>query len=196
MDDALAGAFADASRFLVEAVGLVPATAWDQPGLDRWTLRELAGHANRSHWLVEEYLLRPQPPEAPDSPYFSAAAIAARGRDAAAALGDDPVTAVQAASEAAIALVGRTPPDASVGSPLGTMPLSRYLPSRIAELTIHGLDIGRAVGADLIPPPAALRESLAFTAVIAAIRRGPEAGVTALLALSGRGPLPEGFSVY
>jgi uncharacterized protein (TIGR03083 family) len=194
MDGALAGAFTDASQFLAEAVALVPATAWDEPGLDRWTLRELAGHANRSHWLVEEYLLRPQPPA--DGAYFSESAIAARGRDAAAALGDDPAAAVRAASAAAIALVGRSAPDAAVGSPMGTMPLSRYLPSRIAELTIHGLDIVRAVHADLTPPPAALRESLVFAATAAVRRGGPEAGVTVLLALSGRGTLPAGFSVY
>lgn len=196
MDDALAGAFADASRFLVETVALVPATAWDAPGLDRWTVRELVGHANRSHTLVEEYLLRPQPPEQPGSPYFSEAAIAARGREAAAALGEDPAAAVRAASDAVIALVARTDPDAVIGSPMGHMPLRRYLPSRIAELTIHGLDIARAVDSALAPPPAALQQSLAFTAVIAAQRGGPEAGVTALLALSGRAGLPPGFSVY
>jgi uncharacterized protein (TIGR03083 family) len=195
MDDALAGAFADASRFLVEAVALVPATAWDGPGLDRWTMRELAGHANRSHTLVEEYLLRPQPPELPGSPYFSEAAIAARGREAAAVLGTDPAAAVRAASAAAIALVGRTAPDAVIGSPMGSMPLRLYLPSRIAELTIHGLDIAAAVPADLAPPPAALQESLACAAA-AATRRGGTAGVTVLLALSGRGALPPGFSVY
>jgi uncharacterized protein (TIGR03083 family) len=196
MEDELAGAFADASRFLAEAVALVPATAWDEPGLDRWTMRELVGHANRSHTLVEEYLLRPQPPEQPGSPYFSEAAIAARGRAAAAALGADPSAAVRAASDAAIALVGRTDPDAVIGSPMGRMPLRRYLPSRIAELTIHGLDVARAAHSGLNPPPAALQQSLAFAAMIAAQRGGTEAGVTVLLALSGRGPLPPGFSVY
>jgi uncharacterized protein (TIGR03083 family) len=196
MNDALADAFADASRFLVEVVALVPATAWDEPGLGRWTMRDLVGHANRSHTLVEEYLLRPQPPEPRDSPYFSADAIAARGREAAAALGDDPAAVVRAASDAAIALVGRTDPEAVIGSPMGSMSLHAYLPSRIAELTIHGLDITRAAHSGLVPPPAALRESLAFTAVIAAQRGGPEAGVTALLALSGREALPPGFSVY
>lgn len=196
MEDALKTAFADASRFLVSAVALVPVTAWDEPGLDRWTMRELVGHANRSHTLIEEYLLRPLPPEPPGSSYFSDAAVAARGREAAAALGDDPAAAVRAASASAIALVGRTAPDAPVGSPMGTMPLARYLPSRTAELTIHGLDITRAVNAALAPPAAALQESLAFAAVSAARRGGTETGVTVLLALSGRGALPPGFSVY
>nr|MDQ2877282.1 hypothetical protein [Actinomycetota bacterium] len=87
MDDALAAAFAGASGFLAEAVRLVPADSWDKPGIGTWTRLELAGHANRSHTLLAEYLLRPQPPQPPGSPYFSAEAIAARGREAVAVLG-------------------------------------------------------------------------------------------------------------
>jgi uncharacterized protein (TIGR03083 family) len=193
MDDALAAAFADASGFLVEAVRLVPAGSWDEPGIGDWTRRELAGHANRSNTLLEEYLLRPRPPEPPGSPYFSPDAIAARGREAVAALGADPAAAIAAASASAIALVGATSPDAVLGSPAGTMTLRRYLPSRIAELTIHGLDLVAALDAGLAPPPAAVRESLAFVAAIAARRGEP---VAVLRALTGRGQLPDGYSVY
>jgi len=193
VDDALAAAFAEASGFLVEAVRLVPADSWDQPGIGTWTRLELAGHANRSHILLSEYLLRPQPPQPPGSPYFSAEAVAARGREAVAVLGADPAAAIAAASASAIALVGATAPDAVLGSPAGTMTLRRYLPSRIAELTIHGLDLAAAVGAALAPPAAALRESLAFVAAIAARRDQPAA---VLLALTGRGQLPDGYSVY
>ncbi|HEY6480334.1 MAG TPA: maleylpyruvate isomerase family mycothiol-dependent enzyme [Streptosporangiaceae bacterium] len=193
MDDALAAAFMDASGYLVEVVRLVPDDSWDQPGLGTWTRRELAGHANRSHTLLEEYLLRPQPPQPPGSPYFSAAAIAARGRDAVAALGADPAAAIAAASAAAIALVAATAPDAALGSPAGTMTLAAYLPSRIAELTIHALDLAGALGTNLAPPPAALRESLAFVAALAGRRDQPAA---VLRALTGRGQLPSEYSVY
>jgi uncharacterized protein (TIGR03083 family) len=193
VDDALAAAFADASGFLVEAVRLVPPGSWDQPGIGTWTRLELAGHANRSHTLLAEYLLRPQPPQPPGSPYFSAEAIAARGREAVAVLGADPAAAIAAASASAIALVGATAPDAVLGSPAGTMTLRRYLPSRIAELTIHGLDLAAGAGAALAPPAAAVRESLAFAAALAARRDQPAA---VLLALTGRGQLPDGYSVY
>jgi uncharacterized protein (TIGR03083 family) len=193
VDDALAAAFAAASGFLAEAVRLVPPDTWDQPGIGTWTRLELAGHANRSHTLLAEYLLHPQPPEPPGSAYFAAEAIAARGRDAVAALGPDPAAAVAAASASAIALVAATPPDAILGSPAGTMPLRRYLPSRIAELTIHGLDLVAATGADLEPPPAAVQESLSFVAAFAARRDQP---VAVLRALTGRGQLPDGYSVY
>lgn len=195
MDEALTAGYRAGSQFLRDAIALIPDDGWDQPGIGTWTLRELVGHANRAHTLIEEYLLRPRPPEPADGPYFRPEAIAQRGREAVAALGDDPAATVAADAEAAIALIGRTDPDATVGSPIRTMSLRQYVPSRTAELTIHALDIAAALGADLVPPPPALQESLAFSARLSALRSA-EAGTAVLLALSGRGTLPAGFSVY
>jgi uncharacterized protein (TIGR03083 family) len=195
MDETLTAGYRAGSQFLQDAIALIPDDGWDQPGLGTWTLRELVGHANRAHTLIEEYLLRPRPPEPPDSPYFHPDAIAARGREAVADLGDDPPAAVAAAAAAAIALIGRTDPDATVGSPIRAMPLREYVPSRTAELTIHALDVAAALGADLTPPPAALQESLVFTARLSALRSA-ESGTAVLLALSGRGALPDGYSAY
>ena len=192
MDDGSVIAFRDASRFLVEAVRAVPDSGWDAPGLGNWTVRELVAHANRAHTTVEEYLLRPQLPQPPGSAYFSDEAIAARGREAVLALGDDPTGTVAAASTAVITLIEQSAPEATIGSPAGTMTLAQYLPSRVAELTIHALDIARAVGADLPAPPSALRESVAYVAQRAAGKSGQDV----LLALSGRGQLPAGYSVY
>jgi uncharacterized protein (TIGR03083 family) len=192
MDDESVTAFRDASGFLVETVRAVPDSAWDAPGLGDWSVRELVAHANRGHTTLEEYLLRPQRPQPPGSPYFSDEAIAARGREAVRALGDDPAGAVAVTSTAVIALIEQSPPDAKIGSPAGTMTLAQFLPSRTAELTIHALDIARAVSADLTAPPSALRESLVFVAQRAAGRSGQDV----LLALSGRAPLPAGYSVY
>jgi hypothetical protein len=81
VDDALAAAFADASSFLVETARLVPDDGWDEPGLGTWSRRELAGHANRSHTLLAEYLLRPQPRSGrawPSSPRSRPAATSPR----------------------------------------------------------------------------------------------------------------------
>jgi uncharacterized protein (TIGR03083 family) len=192
MDDESVTAFRDASGFLVETVRAVPDSAWDAPGLGNWSVRELVAHANRGHTTLEEYLLRPQRPQPPGSPYFSDEAIAARGREAVRALGDDPAGAVAVTSTAVIALIEQSPPDAKIGSPAGTMTLAQFLPSRTAELTIHALDIARAVSADLTAPPSALRESLVFVAQRAAGRSGQDV----LLALSGRAALPAGYSVY
>ncbi len=73
------------------------------------------------------------------------------------------------------------------------MTLAEYLPSRIAELTIHGLDLTRALGAEIAVPTAAVQQSLRFLAD-PLVKQGK--GELALLALSGRAQLPPDFSVY
>ena len=193
MDGLLASAFETASGFLVDAVKSVPSAAWDASGLGTWKVRELVAHANRAHTTVEEYLLHPQPPEPPGSSYFSDAAVAARGRMAAAALGGDPAAAVAHASERVVALVRRADANATIGSPAGTMTLADYLPSRVAELTVHALDIVKALELDLTAPAVAVQESIRFLCRQAE-RRGKAQDV--LLALSGRAQLPPGFWVY
>jgi uncharacterized protein (TIGR03083 family) len=187
-------AFGAASRFFAEAVGLVPASAWPQPGLGDWTVVELVGHGNRAHTTLEEYLLRPRPPEPAGSSYFSDEAVGQRGREAVAALGDHPAAVVEAASGRAITLVERTPANATIGSPAGTMTLGAYLPSRISELTIHGLDVAAALGRpELTPPAPALVESLRYVTG-RLVKKGE--GQIALLALAGRAVLPPGLSAY
>ncbi len=193
MEGPLVLAFGMASRFFAEAVGLVPAPAWQQPGLGDWSLVELVAHGNRAHTTLEEYILRPRSPEPAGSSYFSDEAVAERGRQAVAILGTDPVRAVVAASERAIAIVERTPANANLGSPAGTMTLGSYLPSRIAELTVHGLDVVSALGLDLAAPPLALVESLRFVTG-RLVKKGE--GQAVLLALAGRAPLPADLSAY
>jgi hypothetical protein len=159
-----------------------------------WTVFETVGHANRANVIVVDYLEHPQPPEAPGSDYFSEASMTKRARDAVVALGDSPLAVVEAASARAIAYIATKEPDATVGSPFGTMPLSEYLPSRTAELTIHALDLVRALDLEMTAPSAALEASLAFVATIANTRK--RQGEEVLFALTGRGQLPSGFSVY
>jgi uncharacterized protein (TIGR03083 family) len=192
MDDRSASAFADASAFFVDTVAFVAQAAWERPGLGEWTVRQLVAHANRAQTTVVQYVQHPEPPEGRDSGYLGADAIAARGRDAVASLGEDPVEAVRAASVAAIELIKRSSPATSVGSPMGTMSLARYLPSRTAELVIHTLDLARAIDEEVSPPLVSLEETLGFVARRAA-QRSPQ---QVLLALSGRAPLPTGYSVF
>jgi len=190
MDGKLVDAFADASRYLTQVAGEIPEEAWSRPGLGDWSVLELVAHANRGQTTVVDYLESPQPPAGPE--YFTAEAIAARGRDAVVVLGTDPVAALRSASATAVELVERTTEDATVGSPSGTMTLLQFLPSRIAELTIHAVDICCAIEVDAAPPSNALIESVAFVASRGAMRDG----MSLLLALTGRGALPPGYSVY
>ncbi|HET9059686.1 MAG TPA: maleylpyruvate isomerase N-terminal domain-containing protein [Acidimicrobiales bacterium] len=193
MEGPVVDAYEQASRYFVSAVERVPAGAWAQPGLGAWTVRELVGHTNRQHLLIEEYLLRPVPEEPMDGEYFRPENIEARGRDAVALLGDDPLTAVKQASEHAVDVLAATPGDAFLGSPVRHQTLAEYVPSRVAELTIHTLDLTRAIHLDLQAPAEALNVTLEWT-IGRAIARGE--GERVLLALSGRGELPAGFSLY
>ncbi|MGO9962945.1 MAG: maleylpyruvate isomerase N-terminal domain-containing protein [Acidimicrobiales bacterium] len=193
MEGSSVEAFRLASRFLVQAVQAVPESKWHSTGLGNWDMRELVAHANRAHTTIEDYLFRPRSPEPPDSGYFSEAAVAERGREAVAALGESPAVTVAAKSDEVIALVEMTSPDATIGSPAGTMTLSAYLPSRTAELTIHGLDIVHALEVELPAPSPALQESLAAVTRLS-VAKGK--GELVLLALAGRRELPPHFSVY
>jgi hypothetical protein len=109
------------------------------------------------------------------------------------ALGDDPAASVAAPSDTVIALVANAAPEATIGGPARTMTLAASLPSRIAELTIQGLDILGALGAELAAPPPAPVQSLALVSRWS-MRKGT--GEMVLFALTGRGQLPAGYSVY
>lgn len=193
MEGATAAAYASASHFFRATAARVPEGAWEAPGLGRWTVRELVGHANRAHLTVEEYLHHPRPPEPADSPYFSDAAIEERARAAVALLGADPLATLGETAERVLRLVADTPADAPLGTPFGSTTLGGYLPSRTAELVIHGCDLAAALGLAPAPPSDALGEALTFLA-----RRAESSGrgVEVLRALSGRGQLPPDFSLY
>ncbi|SRR5581483_326755 len=191
MDTPAVAAFSAASRFFVEAVAAVPRDRYEQRWSDEWRVLDLIGHGNRANVLPVEYYERPVPAAAPDelASYLLPANIAARGRQATEALGDDPVAAVRAASERAIAVVAAAPDDAVVGTPFGARSLESYLTSRTAELVLHGLDLDTTVE----PPALALVECGAFLVAQAV---GSGHGVEVVRALSGRGALPADFSVY
>jgi uncharacterized protein (TIGR03083 family) len=193
VDGPLADTYEAASSFFVRAAQAVPDGAWGSVGLGDWTVLDLVGHGNRAHTTVEEYLLRPQPPVGAGSDYFSDARINERAREAVLALGDDPKGKVASTAERVIALVRKTSANSALGSPVRTMTLAEYLPSRIAELTIHGIDLTRALGTEIAAPTTALQQSLRFLAD-PLVKQGK--GELALLALSGRVQLPPGFSAY
>lgn len=184
--------------------GLQP-DSWERPALGVWSVRDLAGHASRALLTVESYL---DPERRVDDPsiddavgYFRAtaaaladpAAVAERGRQAGAALGDQPAAAVSSIVERVLMLVDSNEDEALVSTPVGTMTLAGYLPTRSFELVVHSLDLSAATGA---ATPVQHAEPLAACLHLAAelaIDSGSASDV--LLALTGRGPLPAGFSV-
>ena len=89
---------------------------------------DLIGHGNRANLLPVEYYQRPVQAAAADdlAEYLLPANIAKRGREATAALGDDPAAAVRSASELAVAVIGSAPHEAMVGTPFGERSLDSY----------------------------------------------------------------------
>ena len=181
----------------------IPPDRWDGPGLGEWDLRALVGHTARSLVTVITYLDTPADQVDIDSAeqyYLVAAQVAAaegagvieRGRRAGADLGEDPASAVEAlVREAITKLDGRGDELIAVLNGAG-MRLFDYLPTRVFELAVHGLDIADATGLDFVLPA---QVSATATALGAGIAVAMGHGETLLRALTGRGTLPQPFSV-
>ncbi|HSS68155.1 MAG TPA: maleylpyruvate isomerase N-terminal domain-containing protein [Nocardioidaceae bacterium] len=180
---------------------------WAGPGLGEWDLRSLVGHTTRAVSTVTSYVDQPADREDASTPaeYFTtvarlsrstqstvvAEAVTQRGRDAGVALGERPAEAVAELVQKALDRL-RDQDDVLLSTPVGGMLLSSYLPTRTFELAVHSLDIAAAIGIDLQLDSVVLADSIALAAEAAA-RSGQ--GVPVLLALTGRAPLPDGFSV-
>lgn len=193
-------AFGDAARWFVRTVALVD-DRWEQPGLGEWDMRALVGHTSRSLVTVEAYLGRPAPAAEIASPadYFRAiraatagAGVAARGREAGAALGSDPATAVAEIAARVLALVDNRDGTELVTTIAGGMRLSDYLPTRTFELAVHTADVARVLAVPPDVPATAASHALAIVTDLA-VKDGL-AGLL-LLAATGRPGLPADFSV-
>jgi len=192
--------FSQAAQAFAELVRTIPDDRWTGPGLGEWDLRALVGHTSRSLITVETYLGQPAEVEdvrTPEAYYLGIAnvdpvAVAERGRAAGVALGDDPAGFVDALVARVLPIADR-PDNPLITTVAGGMRLASYLPTRTLELVVHSLDIAAATG---LPAPKfgeqVLAEVIGLAAGAAVLQgRGPEL----LLALTGRSPLPAGFSV-
>lgn len=197
------GAGADHLVGLVEAIGV---DQWDEPGLGDWSVRSLVGHTGRAMATVIDYLSPASPTPGDEPPaieivsardYFVASMttpdmaglnreVHERGVQAGMALGSDPAGAIRVGRDRVVAALDGVDDPATrlVRTRFGVMALSDYLPTRVFELAVHGLDIARATGVDLELPRPVLEVALELTVAIAAAR---DSGPDALLALTGRG---------
>lgn len=197
----------DSRQAYREAAGWFQATLaqvngrWNEPGLGEWDVRALAGHTSRSLLTVEAYLKQPAAAVMVDSPvsYYlatrtlsSGPEVAQRGRDAGQALGGDPAGAVATIAARVLAMLEGLSGDEVPTTIAGGMRLADYLPTRILELTVHTADLAAALGLSVEPPPLPAAITLRLLGDLAVAQGG--AGPL-LLAATGRGPLPERYSV-
>jgi uncharacterized protein (TIGR03083 family) len=197
--------YADAATTVTELVARIPPGAWDAPALGEWDLRSLVGHTSRAFVTVLTYLQRPAAHEdVPDAEGYYAllpsatgegadqGAVAQRGRAAGVALGDDPAAAFRDLADRAVAAARAADPDAVIETIAGGLRVASYLPTRTVELVVHGQDIATATGLDVAFSEATLAGVAALLARTG-VRLGH--GRAILDALTGRAPLPPGFSV-
>ena len=201
--DEVLPAFREASAWYLSTFEAVDPGRWGDPGLGEWSVLEVAAHASRAFLTIERYLEPGGGHIDCDSgaEYFrramhasdANASIAARGRDEAAELGEDPVGTVRGRASSALAAVESAPPGAVCVTFAGTLSLGDYLGTRVVELTVHTLDLAAAVGVPVAEPP----ESAALVSliVLTAMAAQPSSAVL-LRALAGRAPLPLGFNVF
>ena len=180
--------FAQAIGYFTGVVSRVPADAWERQALGVWSVRDLAGHASRAITNVERYATV----GAESATIGSSDDIAERGREAGRALGADPAAAIRDVAARVGALVDSLPDDHPMATPFGSLRLIDYLPTRVVELTIHGMDLADAIGVEASPPDECLRVALHALGDYA-VRNG--VGKEVALALTGRRTLPDGFSV-
>ena len=192
-----------AARTYVEQVAAIPNDAWGRPGLGDWDLRALVGHASRSLVTVLTYLDQPAEEPTVDSAAdyylvigngsFDPGDVTARGVAAGEAMGDDPAAFVAglAARRRRPSSSGSTTTTCSPRSPgrCGWRRTSRPGPS---SSSCTGWTSPRATGQPVEHPPECVAEAVALAGAVA-VRSGK--GPDLLLALTGRAPLPAGFSI-
>lgn len=193
-------AFGEAAAWFVASVAKV-GDRWNLPGLGEWDVRDLVGHTSRSLLTVEAYLAKPAARvdvESATAYYAVTRAIAAgpdvaqRGRDAGAALGADPASAVATIAERVVPLVTGMNGDVLLTTVAGGMRLSDYLPTRTFELVVHTADLAVALGLPLDVPAHPAAQALEIVSDLA-VTSGLAGQV--LLAATGRSAFPAGFSV-
>lgn len=175
----------------------------DRPGLGVWDVRGLLGHASRAFTTIETYLDAPTDGLAGlagtvgyyrsgQSALADPDAVAQRGRIAGEELGEDPVERFREVASRVRTRLGAVSDSTRLATPLGVLVLGDYLPTRAFELTVHGIDLARAIGAD-VPQGLviAARDALQLAIELA----GPDGAPDLLLTLTGRQQLTEGFSV-
>ncbi len=198
-------AFLDASDFLMQAIGSVPEDGWDRPGLGVWNVRELCVHACRAWSTTLQYsaqtaeLTLQSPLE-----YFLAVLntpgdlhgdVAQRTRESAAALGD-PIPHYAAGLHREVQdLLGNTDDDRVIANFAGGIRFIDYLPTRVLELVVHGIDIHHAVATPPNPPTSASGVAMELLGELAVARMDSGEFAGLVRGLTGRAPFPSDINL-
>jgi uncharacterized protein (TIGR03083 family) len=168
--------------------------------LGDWTVQQLVAHLVRGVDRLPTYVAAPEPPDTTTDwlDYWSRAAesdprsISDRAKEFASSINGRPVLEVWRRTVTdALTVAEGTPRDRRLHTPFGGIRLDHYLPTRVLEVTVHGLDLRAALGLEEVATPYALEVT---TAVLVGLLDGPvpadldEDPVGFILAATGRRP--------
>lgn len=193
-------AFTEATRNISDLAGVVTPEQWSRPATDRWTVRDLFVHASRAastittyassgaertlHSAAEYYLSVLDAQDLHD-------AVAERARTQAAEI-DEPIPEYLARVFAeAEQTLQRTPAAQVLDTRGGGITLEDYLPTRVVELVVHGIDIADSLEVRPEVPDTAMSVTLETLADLCALRADVLDPATLVRTLTGRGTLPE-----
>ena len=194
--------YLEAGEFFAKVVDQVDIDGWEVPALGEWCARDLTGHTYRAFTTILSYSAKPGDKVDLESPvdYFLKAfesladpkMVAERGRAAGLEIIDDPRMMVRGFAMYVKNKLDELGDDHIMDTIVGGMRLIDYLPTRTFELIIHTMDLAKAVGVDSKPPEKGMTATLEILGQIA-LYRGQASDL--VLAATGRGGLPTGFSV-
>jgi hypothetical protein len=180
--------YRSAAVSFADLVSRIPAERWDDPGRGGRTLRDLVAHTvHEGLGQVPPVLGTAGGTVAVDSPEAYWVNAAADAQETAS--GTASVSELAGQATAALAAVND---DDVVATPAGGMRVRDWLPTRTFQLVVLGLDVAAAAGVPFELAPGAVAEAVTLAARIAAATGD---GTPVLLALTGRGTLPPGYTV-
>lgn len=166
--------------------------------LPGWDVQVLAAHLVRGVDRIRAYLTETLPDEAELTwtSYFTTAMtsttprdVSERARAFAASINDRAVVDVwQVTVDEALRLAAIAHPARYLQSPFGSLRLDHYLPSRVLEVTVHGLDLRAALGLEEVATPPGLAVTVALLEALLDGSRPPglEDDLAFTLAATGR----------
>jgi uncharacterized protein (TIGR03083 family) len=195
-------AYLQAVDYFADTVAKIGSVQWDESALGVWSVRDLVGHVSRAITRIEEFgqqrADKVDVESAAEHYHISLAPdgtddmIAESGKIAGGELGDDPLSVIKDAIATMRPVLDSTPGDTLIAYTNGGIVFDHYLETRILELTVHTLDLQTALGLSDEPPREALLATLHLLAELAA---GSGCGGQLALLATGRGIIPDRFSV-
>ncbi|MCZ2816475.1 TIGR03086 family metal-binding protein [Modestobacter sp. VKM Ac-2984] len=142
--------FQRAQAQFTDRVDAVEPGEWDAPALPEWSVADLVAHLTGEQLWVPLLLAGESPgaigPQVPTDP--------------AELLGGDPLSAWEAAADAALtAWAADDALSRTVRLPAGPAPASDHLTEMTVDLTVHAWDLARAVGGDTALDPELVAEA-------------------------------------